>query len=237
MNLIGTIHFDFEGPKRLEVLLAKLKPKSISIEYPTTNESLEDIEQRIINARAKYKRVLKQLSIPEVLQRFFTEFFSILAYEAVLPIQYSKARGIKVYPVDHPSMLGKPFTEEAILEDMRSGLGFIPPQINDFKYDHLRKQFVQGMDKGYYDSNVFHEIDKIFPPTQPAFIYEPRIAEMREQYMAEQILKINPDLHIGGLDHIFREQSDLPVKTLTERLGDKVSEKIRLCEATHEKVI
>ena len=59
--------------------------------------------------------------------------------------------------------------------------------------------------------------------------------EEREQEMTDGILKFQPDMHIGGIQHAFEEYAEsLPVDPLYERLGNLVSRRIRLCEAMKE---
>lgn len=56
--------------------------------------------------------------------------------------------------------------------------------------------------------------------------------EAREQFMTDQISRIKPDMHIGGVAHMFAGFSDaLPVTPLYQRLGALVAKRIRLCEA------
>ena len=43
MLLIGIVHYDLEGPRRLMYILERRKPEKISVEYP--GKSIEEVEK------------------------------------------------------------------------------------------------------------------------------------------------------------------------------------------------
>jgi len=240
MILIGTIHQDIEGTKRLENLLNKIKPKIITIEWPT-GKSLEEIEKEILDYRSKNIQILEGSEMPRSIKKFFIEFVSNSNYETLVPIQYTKKTGAKVYLVDHPKILSagdskKVYLAEVLLKDSH---------YKEYKktYNEIKKHYTESISKLYLEHKHVKDLGKkvakdmtnkekmkFVESKQTKMLLDVNFEEEREEFVSKEILRINPDVHISGMSHVFKKRS-LDIKPLFKRLGNKVSERIKLCDA------
>ncbi|MEK6963822.1 MAG: hypothetical protein AABX70_05310 [Nanoarchaeota archaeon] len=241
MKLIGTIHhYDLEGPRRLEKLLQRIKPKKITIETPS-DRSPEQVERLLLDRRTQTLDILASVQLPDCVRALYTEMFSQEGYEAMESILYARKEGVQIYGVDHPEVLKTLSIDENMLrrqleEESRS----LPSEVLGLSYCQVRPFFVELFDRMYLDKplliSVFSKIAERLAQEDVDHLRsvmradEPEFEEVREQFMADEILRINPDVHIGGLMHMadFPElQSGVP---LYRRLGSSVDEIIRLGE-------
>ena len=240
MILIGTIHSDLEGPKRLEYLLNKFNPKIITIEFPD-NFTIEEAEKFISNGKNQSRKEIKGFGLPENSKRLNYEGVDIISYECIVPIEYSKKSNSNIYFVDHPdiSSITKKKTEpsKTKINKLKELYGLV----KDFSYEDLRRIIVENFDKAYNDKDILKMILKYNPLSGEEFFekefFEKEFQEKREQYMANKIIKIHPDkndIHVGGMGHIFGDYDFIEVKLLYERLGNLVTKRIRLCDAYNE---
>lgn len=56
-------------------------------------------------------------------------------------------------------------------------------------------------------------------------------ARKREVYLAKKLNELSPDMHVGGVEHVFGFVHTPKVKTLWERTCKSEDKRIRLCEA------
>ena len=206
MILIGTVHTDLDGPKRLERILEKYKPRVITIETPN-NISLNDFiyyEKRRINQCKDY---VKNLELSENKRKLLLEILDNVHYESTILRDYAQLNSSEIYPVDiDESQLQEPMDESM----MKFGLiSMLLRSINGSDLDTfeiLRKRYITSM-ANYYDSfykeiSTYHYSNPISDNNLQAEIIEDNF---REQFMADKISRIKPDMHIGGFAHIFDE--------------------------------
>ena len=78
-------------------------------------------------------------------------------------------------------------------------------------YETVRKRIVSYIDSLYSNSNpnTFSELDNLpgldslKNSKMAPYLIERKYQEQREEFMASAIRKANPDLHIGGIAHMF----------------------------------
>lgn len=225
MILIGCSHIDLQGPERLEKLLGKIRPKIITVEI-SANLSLDDVADQIIEGRATQIQRLKATNMRESYKLLLTEIYSIRAFDALVPIQYARTNGVEIYPVDFPSL--EPEAKIFGNEDERL-LAILTSLPYSSLYDQFRNVYISWHERMFYSPEVARDLARLFNIRETV---EDKPAEEREQFMAEQILEKNPDMHLGGSAHLIDEQPfPFPVTPLYVRLGDRVSQRIRLNEA------
>ena len=203
MILVGTIHTDLEGPRRLECLLNKYQPRTIALEAPH-NYKLEDIIPLISNAKKMLRKKMKRN--PNATELEFGLLDS-LNYEWLISFKYAGLTGSKLYPVDCiPIELDVNF----FVYSTYNMMAYVEPSCD--------------IQKRYYNCNK--SIKK------ESKVVSNFCCNKREKFMADKILRIKPDMFIVGLSHVFDEYLDgSPVKPLHKRLGKLVTERIRLCDA------
>ncbi len=229
MILVGTVHYDLDGPRRLEHLLRRFAPRQISVEY---NGSLKGIVIDHEFNKADAAEAVKKVDLPENLKQLFVEAASIYGYEVRIPLLYSLTvhhRGIATVDDNRPIRPRIDIDKE--LKYLIDAINRRRPINPELPYEHLRKSTVAYFDRAYNDGQIFEEIEKMFEELE---IEVPEIEdpERRERVMAENIIGLRPDMHIGGMLHAF-EYPDVEhsVTPLYKRLGDMVTQRIRLCEA------
>lgn len=236
MILVGTVHIDLEGPKRLENLLFRIKPSLVSLECPKgmTEEEIRDL---IMRDRREVRSIVEQSNLPAIFRQLMLEYSDIRGYDIIAPLDYCKKTGSEAIFVDHPSIFVGYSCDglKELLEEQGKG---IPEKTTKIPYDVFRKSVVAQWDRAYYDPQIFYEITKNLPQKSQEIITlgtehlsKEGFEEEREQFMTEEVSASRPNLHIGGMAHIF-EGFDLgvSVKPLYARLKDSVEERIRLCE-------
>ncbi len=237
MIAVGTIHLDIKGPKRLRNLLERYKPIKISIEYPK-RQSINEAEQRLLNLQRIRETQAKNSDLPDNLKQIAIELAKAIGYEIIIPIQYHKEKCIEIYFVDH---IDRPVIceEKDFAEKFRIGLGDIVEKLKKVPHKELRKYYVQMIDKCYHNPNLFNKLMEDLPEEEVKFpekLTEEEFQEQREQFMADELFRIQPDLHIGGLEHIFREGDFLLVPSLYQRLGNAITKRMKLCEFKEKSV-
>ena len=221
MILIGTSHIDIQGPERLEHLLKQIQPKIIIVEVPV-NFSLDDIAKQIIEGRATQIQRVQATNTHEPYKQLMSNIYAVRGYDALVPIEYARKTGAEVYPVDIQSNRDIIINED---EQLLSILTMIYGS-HRLPYEQLRKVFIDWHERMFYSPDALKK-------WALSFGFKVKVEngpeEKREQTMAKQTLEKNPDVHIGGLTHIFGD-STLPTTPLYLRLGDIVSQRLRLSE-------
>jgi len=244
MILVGTMHLDLEGPRRLENLLNRFRPKRISVECPKGTNQIE-VRDSIINHRRKTQRIIRGMRMPDNYQKQMLEYQEVKAYEIATILDYCRTNRCSAFFVDHPA-IPVTFSCEGFREALESQVKIIP-QSSGQPYESLRKRTVEIFDLAYYDLDLFKQIEEmarqLTPPdhsesttnnlsyTENPFL-RTGFEEERERFMASEILGLRPNLHVGGVAHVFEEfKPIMPMdKQLYELLGDFVTQRIRLCE-------
>ncbi len=246
MIAIGTIHYDIEGPKRLEHLLERFKPKIITVEYPHT-ASLEEVA--VLNQEAQQKRaaLIPKMDLPQVIKEFLTEMNTVLGYDILIPLKYAEEKGAEVYGIDHPNVLPqfdpKDTSDETFFVGFSTSLkeslgGQIPKELESMDYTTFRAAMTNKLfDRAYHDPTIWKEIERQMSEKQRqrgeellGHLNAISFAVKREQTMADEIEKREGDMHIGGLDHIFDYFPPVSMP-LYLRVGTLFTQRIRLCDA------
>ena len=255
MKLVGTIHVDLEGPRRLEHLLQLHKPGVVTVECPR-NLSIDETVNLFLARRAVSAEVLESTEMPAFLRDYYKEYFSILGYEIVVAAEYAREEGAQIYPVDHPDiakLMSFEVGKEALIKELKEVadaalLQLAQSQIDASKitYAQARPGIVKQIDMTYFDPDLFKKLVGSMDITrkqtenmlirlseqQRRIFSDPAFGEEREQSMANAVLERNPDMNIGGVAHILEGPTEaLNVVPLYARLGNKVTERIRLCDA------
>ena len=232
MLLIGTVHIDIEGPKRLEHFLNKYAPRKITVEVPK-GRSVSEIEYMTLRERENRVKQVQQAGLPPQVQTLLEEIEQATGYEAIVAIQYAKRTGAELYFVDIPKIFDIAESNKKITFDESM------KHVKNITYEQFREAYVKAIDSGYFDplalaqilQNVPEEILEA-PAKDYAPILEDKFWDEREQFMADEIARIQPDIHISGLAHIFEEFSLKPgMKSLYQRLAKYSPERVKLCEA------
>jgi hypothetical protein len=241
MILIETYHWDIEGSKRLEYLLDKYSPKTMCIEFPE-NLSLKEFEKQKKIVVDKRTLEINKTDLPLNFKKILAETINSSGYELFVAVEYSKRTKAKLSFIEHPSLYselksGFEGEEDNFLKAILSELTQEDiEKAEAMSYEKYRKKFIAASDELFYKNAIF-TIENIPSYTQEANDKFKAIAltEKREQFMAEKLIRINPDIHIGGRLHLSEELRKYhPVTPLYQRFGDLVTKKIRLCDAFKE---
>lgn len=252
MILIGTIHIDLNGPKRLETILNRFRPKKVSIEWPCNIDLREVVNQIQANKQSLLQQLRKlKLDLPSNVLDLMYEENEARGYEFIVPNKYCTRNGLELLCVDHPaisderefkipeSLPQNPYEE--VLRELYSQLSSeVISELKNVPYDEFKKRYSKLLDKAYWDSDFLDELDKQIPQWYQQlymnflgpYLNDPVYIEEREKFMAEKLLSLKPDIHIGGAGHIFEGGypiEEAGVVPLFKRIGD--SQIIRLCEA------
>ncbi|MBI4177675.1 MAG: hypothetical protein HY516_04925 [Candidatus Aenigmarchaeota archaeon] len=236
MKLVGTLHNDLEGPRRLRRLLDYLSPEAITIEA-AAGFPLDEMVRKISENNRRKSRAVNSINGPQNMKQLYTELCELGGYEILVSVEYAGIRGVQIHGADHPqtSVLLDYDTDEIFLEIVKKEFGGMRPEVARIPYSTLRRRYTEHFNKGYYDPHVITAMDQRMSPDAKAALkkateHEGLEPEVREQFMADEIRRKNPQLHVGGLSHVF-EGYPLGVTPLFMRLGGIVSERMRLSEA------
>ncbi len=214
--LVGDLHFDPDGPARLEKVLNHYAPDAVSLELDSEDPpitSLDGIDFSRVLSRLT-KSVVNSCSsdsdAADLLSSIEVSLGSAIKSETMTK-NYCLEKGIPYYEIDSVSaaseIVGSAITEDFLVDFL---LTYAVPM------DTLRKKISDGYSKNFtFDTtNAKNRI----------------VVIDRDRHMAEQILKIDTGvlIHISGKAHIFGNYFNL-----TDRLrkaGLEV-EAIKLCEA------
>ncbi len=234
---IGTVHWDLAGKERLERVLAEIKPTRITIEFPAT-WSIEETESRIIHTRAKTTEAISSLvDIPYLAKALLMDIFWNNGYEALTSINYARQEGAEIYTVDHP-LVTRDWVRQDDIDGFKKSLQEtleMIPTIPKMDYIQFRMKAIRAFDRVYTQPEIFQEMNRYFPSTiiLPAetWFLDPTRENEREEFMEREIRRWNPDLHIGGVAHLFEGYFGSPeVIPLYVRLADIMTKRIRLSE-------
>ena len=231
MILIETNHFDIEGPRRLEYLLERIKPKTIAIEF-SKNFSSDGIEKHVSGWRDIYSKAIKSYKFETpLLKELFLDLFSVYGYDALIPILYGKRTGAQIFPIDAPREKQSKFLRKRFGDFVKGLMDEVNPEARTLlsearNYSDIREQLVKELDKEFYHG--------LFLPDErdEAESGVVRNTKEREHYMAKEFMNINPDLLICCRSLVPEPPSNNPeLRPLVELWGDMAVERITLCNA------
>jgi hypothetical protein len=239
---VGTNHLDIYGCRRLGRLLGSYKPKRVTVEAPSRME-IYKLEEFALDCREKQKEEIsgwdfhENNEVVEWLKDLALKLSDSHLHEVTTLAEYCRNNeDIEVYAVD---------STEIICETDRIGLEilFVMSKINErIGSDPLEKILKQETDRCIRlhtetcymrPTTWLSEIDKNSAALEhlPEEVQEELIKgfdqaiqsqdktynEKREAHMAQKILEIRPEMHIGGLLHAY---SEIPhdVERLIQRL-------------------
>jgi len=120
MKLIGTIHYDIQGPKRLEHILNKEMPEKVSVEFYKAKD-IKEAQSLVLKNREKRKKEIKKWNLPKLLKNFAYRISESYGFELTTTIRYAKKTGALLYLVDEPEI--KKYNEsDSFLRGLMSGL-------------------------------------------------------------------------------------------------------------------
>lgn len=246
VTLIGTLHstFDMNGPRRLQRILSVLQPRSISIEVPEgilVEQVLMEMDKRI---RAE-KEVLKRTNAEPWLRQLACAVYDVLCYEFVGAHRYATTASIPMYCVDHPLArkideyeTNVPHAQDVIEIILVASLSpEAQKELATMQIEQMLDVHARGSRILYQDPKTLDAFIESLPESQRKQMYiEFDISgNERELYMEDQIRRLQPEVHIGGMAHIYEEFAylGLPEGTvpLCRRIRDITTARYRLSDA------
>ncbi|MBI1972140.1 MAG: hypothetical protein HYS53_02465 [Candidatus Aenigmarchaeota archaeon] len=237
MKLVGTIHTDLEGPRRLRRLLDRFQPEIITVEAPAgipVEESLRIYEER----NKRNARLVESLKGPKNIKQFYAEMCMLGVYELAVACGYAQGGKAQVYGADHPNYqrLFEYGGEETFLSVLKKEFSSMDPRMGSTPLALLRARYIASVDKGYSDPQAIKKMEsRVAPDAKKSFEDIKQLVgvnpEEREQFMADEIRRRKPQLHVGGIAHVFEGYQD-KIVPLYLLLGCLVTERIRLIEAS-----
>ncbi len=231
MKLIGTVHLDFNGRSRLEKLLNIVQPKRISVELPS-DRSAEWFYNDWMKRQEGQMEKLCQKKVSDGVFLLIRDVIQNAGYELTSAVEYARKTGAEIFMVDHPNVQDELKSKIDLVD---GALIYLDPLTRE-SHASLRKSAVNLFDKLYYDVISFElsfGIDKLMKLDSATGIrLTQELQTLREAHMAEQIRKTKPDVHIGGMGHMFENhanhtRSSNPLYVL---LNDIVTERIKLMD-------
>ncbi|MBI4450867.1 hypothetical protein HY642_02745 [Candidatus Woesearchaeota archaeon] len=233
MILIGTIHNDPQGPNRLERLLERFAPSSITVEY-SSNVSLNDAVEQVTRIRARLANALSEPYALKILAgthgafahtyvRLYRELAAQLSYELDVAARYAKKHDTPIHLVDEPSSCvaseqHRP-SDVSCMDRTLFGISLSSTGAQYLRYLPSRRRIAAL--RGLY----IRCIDSDYPSPVLERVPDPA----REAYLAERIADIRPDVHIGGSGHL-KSRSKRSLWRLLESKGVKF-ERVMLSDA------
>lgn len=240
MIVIGTVHNDIQGPERLNRALNHYKPKVITVEYPATVLP-DEAYRKALRQRYELRSELERHGLAEPLEKLLFCSVDAVRFEVVVTYEYCRSTAARMEFVDHPGQYVEDVTNESeFLSEYLSGFN---PDLSKVGFEVLRRAVVDTTDRMYFSpGHLKRYCDRVECESPEGWRIETRQevseAERRETFLADQVNLIKPDLHIGGVAHVFSDYGEfLPVKTLIERLDEKPEKLVRLCEADDARIL
>lgn len=231
LKLVGTVHVDLNGVYRTKRILDKYRPENITIEWPSNYDI--DTAMNVSKMIQNYPEQVSISKIPDFMKQYLIKFYENMYFELKVPLQYmNETDGVEVHFVDTPrnftlkekldftSMDDK--TIQAYERMPNDSMDIIMNTMDEAYFDYERLKKISSP----FDAQLDDEYRKIL--TEPTFI------EKREEFMFQQISEIMPDIHFGGIWHVFGFNSAPPneSKPLYKRLIENgiAFEPVRLCD-------
>jgi hypothetical protein len=232
MILIGTCHNDMEGPKRLENALNIIKPKVITVECQS-NYYLESVKLIYKYYKEEMSDWVAKTKKPKIVKTYLLERLAIESYEVLTAINYAEKNHASIFFVDkeedrHMTIDG--LVQIFLFENMKMMAKEITLFMRLMGYKYARKSIMKNIDDVQYNPEEFknrHEKKNKVVRYSQEFIDD---QELREEIMAQNISNKMPDVHIGGIAHMFYYYDVCPIKPLYQRLGNIPLERRKLVE-------
>lgn len=222
--LVGTVHGDLLGPRRLNRLLSRLRPDVLTV---------EGSEKGIQIFKENYESDLKRTI--EWAREKSSKFASLLegldhtdGYECDIPRAYAEENNIPFHPIDDPAQFS------ALRDSTWSGLKDFCSKIPDFQFDFVNEQSILNGHGQFYaltqraidGDRSANEI--LLSQTRGTYVGS------RDEYMETHLRRIagdHPDsriVHVGGCLHILDDPKGM---TLYSRIADLKPKRVVLIEA------
>ena len=218
IHLIGTIHNDFKGRKRLEKALEEEKPDIITLE--ASQSSLDYCLNTYDDDLKMSLKALKDMGISDSAYSFFEGYLNLMASERIFEYQvcknYSEKNGIPLYLVgddDNNNLIN-------LKKDMLSQITSLDPKLLDeISYENITEghDYLYSTVQGLYDGKIPTSVgeEHLINPLRGAIIGKTdetgakNIEELLSKYDTAKIV------HVGGGAHML---SDSSKETLYSRL-------------------
>ncbi len=257
MLLVGTNHFDLDGPSRLEHILRAAQPRSITVEFNATQEEVQQmIQETEVITDEDIEPVASYFRIPHnpAYFRLIRELFQLNGYEVKTAATYANTSRIPISYIDSLTST-KP---EEVLSDM--GLSeperqlaymvvpvfeMLPIEIPNVTYEQAREIMRDEATKMYHGEiksltqTITTRRKIMLPEDHPLNEYflgapidkmkQAVAGQERNDHFARRIHEIKPDMHIIGAGHLMRSFPGYPV--LTDSLLDLKPQIVMLCDA------
>jgi hypothetical protein len=241
MILVGTVHNDLQGPERLERVLDRYQPKRISVECPK-GMTVSAVENELRNYNRVCMQHVKKAGFPENFERFLNDVVNVMGYERLVAIQYAKRKGYDILFTDHADASS---VSDCWEESFIAAMGRLSQLVKEDErsYEQTRADHCEIIDRAYYEPKILMSVAGIDPELDQAIdnMFDPAtdvLTDERERVLAGNIIDVQPNLHIGGMMHIFEMPEILALfdikEPLYKLLEGQYSKRIRLCEALAE---
>ncbi len=140
--LIGTVHGDLNGARRLERALHVERPDVLTLE--ANQKVAEYLEKNSAEDREMILSIIKGRGVKPETLTFFGEILPTRAYELDVCRAYAAKTGVPLHLIDDPSIIDS--MREEILSQFRTFFGTIDPKILD---EVTRESVTSGHDSTY----------------------------------------------------------------------------------------
>ncbi|MBN1646209.1 hypothetical protein JW868_04180 [Candidatus Woesearchaeota archaeon] len=238
MILVGVNHEDFfAGSQKLLYLLNRFQPRSVTLELPpnlTPCEVLENLQDAICDIR----EAIDAVSLPYNFRRFFHARARLLGFDLRTTMQYLDRTSGVYHFVDDPVVTEVPQHDKDIVW-YRNFAALLKPEHASIPVPDLVQMDDELQARIYTDPKavaLYNAIEEMLDPEYHEWNLDVNDfansnQERRDTRMAERILALRPDMHIGGLLHLFSTEFYPEGGGLTDKLGDAVSDRIILVDA------
>ncbi|MFC1697914.1 hypothetical protein ACFL1H_06250 [Nanoarchaeota archaeon] len=215
IHLLGTVHYEFNGPRRLKNALDKLKPDVITVE--ASQKWIKYLEDNWDPQKHKIIKELRERGCSENFLDFFSDYIdSASYYEVDISKEYADRNNIPIYLIDNPNMI------DILSEELNSLYNLALDKINPKDLDEVNKESI--IEK--HDS-AYRMVQYVYEGKLPRFFLEKRLINplrgtfvgLRDETEAKFLGEINGDynmiVHVGGCYHNL---DDSKGETLYSRL-------------------
>ena len=223
---------DIKGPERLERVLRQYRPSSISVEFPR-DIALEVAREKYVELREQRLAELEEARIDERLKLIPRKAIRAIGYEVLVPYEYCRCEDAELYFVDVGGW--EIPREDTFVANMLAGVMQNEKRILQMDEEELLREYVRVIDAVYEDIEAYREIHQNIPneqvsvePIDKLFFEEKQ--EEREKAIADELVRVRPEMHVGGIAHMYPEYGMFEIKTLYDRVKDLVEERKKLCD-------
>lgn len=242
--LVGTVHNDKEGSERLMKVLKFYKPKKITVEC-SSSVTIDTYESEKTKSIERVLEEVKDWASSYSINKLKNTSY----YEAEVCIEYARENNCELHFIDEEKELISSdlvltlFCAESVRRYIKESKLFV--DVEKTFYEHYYENKRDRKKKNFNYEKMIEEIDECSLQKfmneyygEELLIKMKKLAEEtygrnsgRDKIMEERILELQPDIHVGGVAHIFN--TGILKKPLYKRLeirGFKF-ERMRLIEA------